>query len=138
MQSNENLKFTVLLVEDDNYVTAAIWTVLKESNFDVAIAASGAEGLKLAKMLSPDVVILDVNLPEMNGLEICRQLKGDSGTCDLPVVFLSAENDQERKAIALGAEAFLVKPLGIGQLPNCLSQILASRDIARLPQALAF
>lgn len=134
--SAPNAKPTVLVVEDNNYVSAAIWTILNDFNFDVAVTASGAQGLKLAQMLSPDIVVLDVNLPEMNGLEICRHLKADRGTSNLPVVFFSAESHHAKKAMNLGAEAFLVKPYDICQLPNCLSQILAARASAQTLQNL--
>ena len=129
--SAPNAKPTVLLVEDDNYVSAAIWTLLKYSDYDVTIAESGAEGLKLAQSLSPDIVILDVNLPDLNGLEICRRLKADPGTAELPVVFFSGQSERAEEALKLGAEAFLVKPNDIIRLPDCLGQILASRATAQ-------
>src|SRR5215469_17979726 len=90
--SASNVKPTVLIVEDDNYVSAAMWALLTNSNFDVAVTANGAEGLKLAQALSPDIIVLDVNLPGMNGLEICRHLKADLNTSDVPVVFLSGQS----------------------------------------------
>ena len=129
-----NVKSTVLLVEDDNYVSAAIWTLLKYANFEVTIAASGAEGLKLARSLTPDIVVLDVDLPEMNGLEICRHLKADPGTASLPVIFFSGQSHAAQQALDLGAEAFLFKPKDIGQIPDRLRKILDSRAIAQMPQ----
>jgi CheY-like chemotaxis protein len=127
---------TVLLVEDDNYVSAAIWTLLKYSNFDVTIAETGTEGLKLVGTLSPHIIILDVNLPDINGLEICRRLKADPATSHLPVVFLSARIEFAQEAIAVGAEIFLAKPNDVSRLADTLSQILASRAAAQTPQRL--
>lgn len=129
--SAPDVKPTVLVVEDDNYVSATIWALLKESNFDVAVAASGADGFKLACTLVPDIIVLDVDLPGMNGLEICRRLKADSCTSGIPIVFLSGQSQLAGQGLALGAEAFLVKPLGICQLPDRLRQILADRASAQ-------
>jgi CheY-like chemotaxis protein len=130
-----NFRPTVLLVEDDNYVRAAVWTLLKYSDFDVTVAGSGAEGFKLAGSLSPDIVVLDADLPEMTGLEICSRLKADRGTSNLPVVFLSAHNELAQQAFELGAEAFLVKRNDFGRLADCLVHILATRAINQPPQS---
>ena len=132
-----NVKSTVLLVEDDNYVSAAIWTLLKYSNFEVTIAASGAEGLKQARSLAPDIVVLDVGLPDINGLEICRHLKADPGTAFLPIIFFSGQSQFAQQALDLGAEAFLHKPGDIGKIPDCLHEILASRASDQAPQNMA-
>lgn len=135
--SAPNIKPTVLLVEDDNYVSATIWTLLKHSDFDVAVAECGVDGFKLARTLTPDIVVLDVNLPDMNGLEICRRLKADPGTSAIPIVFLSGRSEYAQTALDLGGEEFLVKPLGICQLPKCLSQILAKRAAAQNHESFA-
>lgn len=132
--SSANVKSTVLLVEDDNYVSAAVWTLLKHSDFEVTVAASGGEGFKLARTLEPDIVVLDVDLPEMNGLEICRRLKADPDTAFLPVIFFSGQTHLVQKGLGLGAEAFLLKPTDIGKIPGCLRQILDSRASAQAPQ----
>lgn len=131
-----NAKSTVLLVEDDNYVSAAIWTLLKYSNFEVTIAASGAEGLKLTRSLAPDIIVLDVGLPDINGLEICRHLKADPDTASLPVIFFSGQSQFAQQALDLGAEAFLFKPNDIGKISDCLRQILDSRATDQVPQNL--
>src|SRR5579863_6960472 len=83
-------KPTILVVNADNYVSAIIWTLLKNFDFDIVSETSGPAGLQLARSLSPDVVVLDVNLPDLNGLEICRRLKADPATRALPVVFCSS------------------------------------------------
>ncbi|HEX3626906.1 MAG TPA: response regulator [Verrucomicrobiae bacterium] len=135
--STPKAKATVLLVEDDNYVSASIWTLLKYSNFDVAVADSGADGFRLAQSLSPDIVLLDVNLPDMDGLEICRRLKADPATSDIPVVFFSGHGQFAHKALDLGAEAFLTKPNEIVRLADTLTQILTSRATTQIPEGAA-
>lgn len=134
--STPNVKHTVLVVEDDNYVSAAIWTLLKYSDFDVAVATCGVDGLKLAQTLTPDIVVLDVNLPDITGLEICRRLKADPSTSDIPIVFLSGRSEYAQTALNLGGEEFLVKPMGITQLPKCLGRILANKALVKIQQSL--
>ncbi len=111
---------TVLLVEDDPDVSAIMSLLLTDGGFEVSTAWSGPEGLSRARNFAPDIVVLDVNLPGMNGLEICRQLKASPETCGLPVVFCSGERDLAGEAVNLGAAAFLTKPDDILKLADCL------------------
>ena len=117
-------KHTVLLAEDDPNVSAMICMLLEAHNFHVRIADSGLQALRMAQDLMPDIVVLDINLPEMSGLEICRVLKANPQTCTIPVVFCSGEGDLASEALALGGAAFLEKPDGILKLTACLSEIL--------------
>jgi CheY-like chemotaxis protein len=124
-QPVSNTKPIVLLVEDDHYVSAYIWTLLNQCNFEVVSVTSGAEGLKLAQRLAPDVVVLDVDLPEMSGLEVCRRLKSDPKTSGIPVVFFSGYDEFAEAACDLGAEAFCVKPGDVCRLVDCLCEIIS-------------
>jgi DNA-binding response OmpR family regulator len=117
----------VLLLEDDQYIGAIIWKLLAKFEFEVICAPSGREGLEMASSLRPDFVILDLGLPDMSGLEICRRLKADPETLALPVVFFSAQASLAVEALASGAAAFLEKPKDIGKLPFCLCGILSAR-----------
>ena len=117
-------KPSVLLVEDDNYVTAILWMLLKRSGFHVTTAVTGTEGLQLARNGSLDIIVLDVDLPGMSGLDVCRELKAAATTADLPVVFFSGQGNLAGEAFELGAEAFLIKPTDVCRLVDCLHQIL--------------
>ena len=123
-------KPTVLLAEDDPEVSLLACMFLKQYNFDVKTTDSGVAALHLARCLNPDIVVLDINLPGMNGLEICRQLKADPKTCAIPVVFCSGEGHLAGQALALGAAAFLGKPQGVLQLADCLYEILSLTSLA--------
>jgi CheY-like chemotaxis protein len=125
-------KPTVLVMEGDPYVSAVLWTLLSRFNFEVFSEISGTVGRDLARNLHLDAVVLDVNLPGMNGLEICRQLKADPETRALPVVFCSRQGYLADEAMEVGAAAFLAKPNEVFKLPGCLSQILAARPGTRL------
>jgi CheY-like chemotaxis protein len=120
-------KPTVLVVENDPYISAILWTLLNHFNFQIVSETSGPVGRELARSLSPDAVVLDVDLPGMNGLEICRQLKADPQTRALPVVFCSGQGYLADEALEVGAAAFLKMPGEIIKLPDCLNKILSVR-----------
>jgi len=119
-------KPTVLVVEDNPYVSAVLWTLLSRFNFEVISETSAPAGRQLARSLRLDAVVLDVNLPGINGLEICRQLKADPETRALPVIFCSSQQYLADEAMEVGAAAFLTKPGEVIKLPDCLRQILAA------------
>jgi CheY-like chemotaxis protein len=123
-------KPTILVVNGDHYVSAIIWTLLNKFDFDVVSETSGPAGLQLARGLAPDAVVLDVNLPDLNGLEICRRLKADLATRALPVVFCSTQRYLADEAVELGAAAFLDGISGVIQLPACLGNLLSARRAA--------
>jgi CheY-like chemotaxis protein len=127
-------KPTVLVVENDPYISAILWTLLTHFNFKVVSETSGPVGRQLARSLSPDAVVLDVDLPRMNGLEICRQLKADPQTRALPVVFCSEQGYLADEAVEVGAAAFLKMPGEIVKLPDCLSKILFARPSPYCPK----
>jgi DNA-binding response OmpR family regulator len=118
-------KPTVLVVQHDPYISAILWTLLNHFNFKVVSETSGPVGRQLVRSLSPDAVVLDVDVPGMNGLEICRQLKADPKTRTLPVVFCSGQLYLADEALELGAAAFLGMPGEIIELPACLREILS-------------
>ena len=118
-------------MEGDLYVSAVLWTLLNRFNFEVTSETSGPVGRELARNLRLDAVVLDVNLPGMNGLEICRQLKADPETRALPVVFCSRQYYLADEAMEVGAAAFLHMPGEINKLVACLEQILCVRTAKR-------
>lgn len=109
MFCGNNMK--ILAIEDEELTQQFIQTVLSKE-YQVHIAGSGEEGLQLAGEIQPDMIILDVNMPGMNGYEVCERLKQDTKTESIPVVFLSAHSDLEERmqGYAVGAEDYLVKP----------------------------
>lgn len=117
----------MLVVQSDAYISAAVWTLLSRRGFRVVCETSGPVGAQLARSLSPDAVVLDVNLAEMNGLEICRQLKASPETRSMPVIFCGGQQYLADEAMELGAAAFLSMPGEIFKLPGCLQAVLALR-----------
>ena len=102
----------VLVVEDDPGMRRLIGTTLGSSQVEVAYAADGEQALERAQAAPPDLVVLDINLPGMDGIEVCRQLKAHPATQAVPVVMVTAREDDAARqgALAAGAAAYLLKP----------------------------
>src|SRR5579872_2723605 len=105
----------VLIVEDDLALVKALRIGLTARGDDVVTAHSGADGVSQVALASPDLVILDLWLPDMDGLEVCRRIRAFS---QIPIVVLSAYGDERRKVEALdgGADDFITKPFGMAEL----------------------
>jgi len=101
----------LLMVDDSPTVLKIMSMSLMANGFAVRTAATGAAGLAAARQETPDVIILDINLPDINGLELLAQLKQDAVLAPVPVLLLSGQDDLERaaKGMELGARGFLAK-----------------------------
>ena len=107
-------KIHVLIVEDDPFLSNIYQTKFDMEGFKVSTADNGQSGLDDAKKKKPDVILLDILLPSMNGFEILKQLKRDKETKDIPVIVLTNlgskhVDDDKKLALLLGAEDYLVK-----------------------------
>jgi len=111
----------VLVIDDDVMVLELLKNYLSKLGYAVAVAASGKEGLKLAKKLRPDAIILDVNMPAVNGWKVLSMLKSNPLLADIPVIIISIEARHE-KGYALGATDYMVKPIHHEQLAIVLEK----------------
>ena len=102
----------ILVVDDDRLLRQMVRDFLEVADFAVAEAVDGPDGLAQAAALQPDLILLDLMMPGMDGYTVCRQLKANPATRDLPVIFLTASPDLSlnRQAYAAGAVACLTKP----------------------------
>ena len=102
----------VLLIEDSATDAAIVKESLKEEDLEISWAASGKDGLEMARELKPDLIVLDLMLPDINGLEVCEQIRREDGLKDSMVVILSAKDsiDEIAKAFNAGADDYIVKP----------------------------
>jgi putative two-component system response regulator len=110
---NDQEKQTILLVDDTPESLALTSSVLSDL-YKIKIAANGKKALQIAYSQDPpDLILLDIMMPEMDGYEVCRQLKNDSQTADIPVIFLTAKSDvdDETKGFELGAVDYITKPI---------------------------
>ncbi|HEY9787108.1 MAG TPA: response regulator, partial [Candidatus Obscuribacterales bacterium] len=109
------VKPTVLLIEDESQIRRYLRTVLNSEGFSLLEAATAKDGLQMASEMRPDVVILDLGLPDIDGLEVARRLREWTG---VPIIILSARDGEKDKITALdaGADDYLTKPFGSGEL----------------------
>jgi putative two-component system response regulator len=117
MAMSSALDFTrkpVILIVDDTPQNLSVMSDLLQDDYTVKVAPNGAKALKLAHSTTPpDLILLDIMMPEMDGYEVCRQLKGDPQTSAIPVIFLTAktETEDEEHGFSLGAVDYIVKPI---------------------------
>jgi len=102
-----------ILVVDDQPINIRVIHGLFKGRFDIIMAMNGEQALSQAEQHRPDLIILDVMMPDMDGYEVCRRLKASPNTSAIPVVFVTAHNDaaDEIQGIALGAIDFISKPI---------------------------
>lgn len=105
----------ILVVDDEPQITRVLRTALSTQGYDVRISANGSDGADMARNWKPDLVITDVSMPEMNGVELCRELRADSR---VPIIVLSVRNNERMKIEALdaGADDYVTKPFSIQEL----------------------
>ena len=103
----------VLIVDDEEELLTALGIRLELMNFSVVKASTARETFEKIKSERPDLIILDIHLPGLNGIEICDVLQKDPATANIPVIFLTADSDEltEMSAKSAGAFSFLLKPL---------------------------
>jgi len=116
----------ILLVEDDPQAVGILEPILISKGFSVAVARDGIEGLEKVKLLSPDILLLDVTMPRMDGIELCRRIKSNDALRLTPVVMLTAIADLEKKLEALeaGADDFVNKPYNTVELVTRIKSLL--------------
>ena len=110
-----NLSPHILVIDDEPQILRALRTILTEKRFRVSIASRGEEGLALAAANPPDIVILDLGLPDMDGFEVCARLREWT---QIPIIVLSVRDSERDKVVALdkGADDYLSKPFSIEEL----------------------
>jgi signal transduction histidine kinase/AraC-like DNA-binding protein len=123
---------TALIIEDNDELRQFLEQKLRP-HFQVSTAADGAAGLRLAAETLPDVIVCDVNLPELSGLEVVTQLKGNWRTSHIPLVLLTARNapEQQVAGVQAGADLYLTKPFNPTFLLESLRTLLRNRDQSR-------
>ena len=115
---------SILIVEDEYAVARGIEYALKQEGYEVTVARNGEEGLEAATRNAPDLVILDVRLPGMDGFEMLRRVRGAGNKA--PVLFLTARDEEMDKVIGLelGADDYLTKPFGLRELMSRIKALL--------------
>jgi len=105
-------QYTVLAVDDENDVLLIVKTALQVEGYRVFTAADGPEALKTAAEEKPDLILLDIMMPGMDGFEVLTRLRENEATCQIPIIMLTGLSERERKrsAIERGIKYYIVKP----------------------------
>ena len=119
-------KSRILLVDDEPDIVETAAFMLQARGYSVDTAPGGLEGVEKAKKDPPDLILLDIMMPEMDGYEVCMKLKGDEDTKHIPIVMLTARGESEAvlKSHNLGADDYVVKPFSLPTLLNKLKKFL--------------
>lgn len=121
------MKQTVLVIDDNPDLLDIVDAILSEAGYVVAKALSGEDGLHVARTLKPHLILLDLNMPKMDGWEVLKLLKNDSATREIPVAIFSVRTDLKDKIFGLqrGAVDYISKPFQYDRLAERVQRILA-------------
>ena len=129
---------TILIVEDEQDIRELLAYNLEKEGYATVQAADGKEGLELARSRKPDLILLDLMLPKMDGLAVCRELERDSGTVRIPIIMLTAKGDDMDKILGLeyGADDYITKPFNILEVKARIRAIIrrSSSKTAKEPE----
>ena len=119
----------VLLAEDEPNIVESLTFILERSGFEVATTTNGRQALEVAQSDTPDILILDVMLPELDGYEVLRRLRADTRTKTLPVLMVTAKGQREDRETAMkcGADMFITKPFVNSELIAAVEKLAAGR-----------
>lgn len=119
-------KNRILLVDDEPDIVETAAFMLQARNYLVSTASGGLEGIEKAKKEHPDLILLDIMMPEVDGYDVCMRLKADEDTKHIPIIMLTAKGESEAvlRAHKLGAEDYIVKPFSLPILLGKLKKFL--------------
>jgi two-component system, OmpR family, alkaline phosphatase synthesis response regulator PhoP len=127
----------ILVVEDDRDIADLIGHYIAKAGWEAHVVASGADGLADARRRQPDCVVLDVMLPGIDGLQVCRALRSDPETAAVPIIMLTARAEEADRiaGLELGADDYLAKPFSPGELIARIRALLRRSQRSRTPEA---
>ena len=133
MTSEKGARRVILVVDDDSVFSLLASETLQQAGYLVRVAGTGREALATAAVERPDLVLLDVELPDANGFDLCRSIRTATGGADIPIVMVTGHNDTEsiERAFMVGATDFILKPVLWQILPQRVEFILRAQDNLR-------
>ena len=134
------MKTKLLLVEDEERLTAVLKTFFEKENFSVEIVSDGEDAIFHAESLKPDIILLDWMLPNMSGLEICRQIRSTKDLKKTPIIFLTAKGEEEDKlrGLDIGADDYVTKPFSQMELLARINSLLRRSNPSNLDEQLSY
>ena len=119
----------ILIVDDEPNILISIEFLMKREGYEVSIARDGEEGLAAIRAQRPDLVVLDVMMPRLDGFEVCTAVRADPGLSDVRILMLTAKGREAeiKKGLALGADAYIPKPFSTHELVAKVKSLLEAR-----------
>ncbi|WP_428623189.1 response regulator transcription factor [Sedimenticola sp.] len=114
----------ILIVDDEKNIAISVDYLLRREGFEVSVAHDGEEGLRLIREERPDLILLDIMMPKLDGFQVCETVRQDPALADIRIVMLTAKgrDAEKEKGLALGADAYITKPFSTREL---ISQVKA-------------
>ena len=124
------MAYSVLVVDDEPMARTMLRLMLVRAGFDVREAEDGKTALAEVAQIVPDLMILDIMMPGIDGFEVCTRLRSEGKTASLPIIMLSARTDAQsvKKGLELGADRYLTKPVGPDELTRHVREVLSIED----------
>jgi two-component system alkaline phosphatase synthesis response regulator PhoP len=121
----------ILVCDDEPYILMALTDAVEMEGYECVTAINGKEALQKARETLPDLIMLDIMMPFMDGFEVCRELKADASTRDIPVIMLTAKSQQVdiQKGKDAGADDYITKPFRPSTLRKKFNEVLDARHI---------
>jgi len=125
------MKKRILIVEDNDLNLKLFRDLLTAHGYDTIETKEGLEAIRLTKDQHPDLILMDIQLPEVSGLDVTRRLKAEKGICDIPIVAVTAfaMKDDEEKILSAGCEAYISKPISIVGFLNTVRRFLGEEEL---------
>jgi DNA-binding response OmpR family regulator len=120
------VKKKILVIDDEEKLCALLSTFLEKKGYTAVTAKSGKQGIKAAHYRAPDLILLDINMPKMDGFAVLEKLKADPKTMSIPVIMLTGRGDEDSKLKAAGlySEHYITKPFDLEELDAKINQLL--------------
>ncbi len=121
---------TVLIVDDEEYIVTSLEYVMKSAGYDVVVAYDGEQAIEKIKETGPDLLILDVMMPKLDGFEVCEKIRANPLWKSIRIIMLTAKGrDTEReKGLSLGADAYMTKPFSTRDILKRVAELLGDSD----------
>ena len=118
---------SILIADDDPNILRALSFLMRREGHDVRTASGGRQALAMVAAAAPDLLLLDLMMPQGNGREVCRALRADRAHDGVRIIMLTArgQDADQREGLALGADAYVTKPFAIDDVVNCVRRVLA-------------
>ena len=130
----------VLIVDDEEHIRELIKFNLKKEGYDIEVAINGVEALNIIREIKFDLILLDLMLPEIDGLEVCKEIRRNEETSDIPVMMITAKGEEFDKVLGLelGADDYITKPFSIRELMARVKALLRRSNVKKEENIIKF